>query len=450
MKKFALWGAWLFVTVALGLYFGQKFLAEGDKSTFLVGEATYGHFQIEMACGTCHSSPFGGDDVLQDACIQCHAEELDVAHDSHPKSKFTNPRNADRVEILDARYCITCHTEHQQEQTRAMGVSLPDDYCYQCHQELEKDRPSHKDLAFDGCASAGCHNYHDNRALYEDFLVEHAKDPWLTTPSVESMANTTFTKATDTLIHNEALTVSSSAFQAEIRANADMAHDWQASSHAQAGVDCGGCHTQLNNREWIDKPSVSECASCHKQEAKSFMAGKHGMRLSGKLSATLSPMTSGESHMSFKADTATLAHGCNACHGAHQFDPLKAAVSGCLNCHNDEHSLAFESSPHGQLWQASLTGTPKGPVVTCASCHMPRQEVNIQGQKVFAVQHNQNGNLRPNEKMIRPVCMDCHGLAFAIDALADPALIQNNFNGQPSQHIKSIDWALKRLDEETP
>ena len=36
--------------------------------------------------------------------------------------------------------------------------------------------------------------------------------------------------------------------------------------------------------------------------------------------------------------------------------------------------------------------------------------------------HNQNDGLRSNEKMIRPVCLDCHGLGFAIDALADDDL----------------------------
>jgi hypothetical protein len=47
--------------------------------------------------------------------------------------------------------------------------------------------------------------------------------------------------------------------------------------------------------------------------------------------------------------------------------------------------------------------------------------------------------------MIRPVCMACHNLEFSIDALADKALIENNFSGQPSEHIPSIDWSLKRV-----
>ena len=75
---------------------------------------------------------------------------------------------------------------------------------------------------------------------------------------------------------------------------------------------------------------------------------------------------------------------------------------------------------------------------------MPRIETELLGKTLTVVQHNQNDNLRPNEKMIRPVCMSCHSLEFSIDALADPELIKNNFNGQPANHVPSIDWALKR------
>jgi hypothetical protein len=40
--------------------------------------------------------------------------------------------------------------------------------------------------------------------------------------------------------------------------------------------------------------------------------------------------------------------------------------------------------------------------------------------------------------------MQCHNLEFSIDALADKALIENNFSHPPTEHIPSIDWALKR------
>jgi hypothetical protein len=66
------------------------------------------------------------------------------------------------------------------------------------------------------------------------------------------------------------------------------------------------------------------------------------------------------------------------------------------------------------------------------------------------VQHNQSLNLRPNEKMIRGVCLNCHGLGFSIDVLADTALVQRNFAGQPARHVRSIDMARERPKKSRP
>jgi hypothetical protein len=69
------------------------------------------------------------------------------------------------------------------------------------------------------------------------------------------------------------------------------------------------------------------------------------------------------------------------------------------------------------------------------------------GSKSIFVTHNQNDNLRPNEKMFRSVCGHCHGLQFSLDALADTALIAKNFKGRPTVHIESIEWATRREKE---
>ena len=54
--------------------------------------------------------------------------------------------------------------------------------------------------------------------------------------------------------------------------------------------------------------------------------------------------------------------------------------------------------------------------------------------------------------MARAVCMDCHGLGFTLDALADRALINRNFKGRSSVHVKGIDWVERRMRQrgETP
>ena len=83
---------------------------------------------------------------------------------------------------LDALQCTICHVEHRPEITRAGGVTVTTEFCAVCHSLGEQDvrtaRPSRAALSFDTCASAGCHNYHDNRALYEDFLTTHGDSPW--------------------------------------------------------------------------------------------------------------------------------------------------------------------------------------------------------------------------------------------------------------------------------
>ena len=37
--------------------------------------------------------------------------------------------------------------------------------------------------------------------------------------------------------------------------------------------------------------------------------------------------------------------------------------------------------------------------------------------------------------------MDCHGLGFSIDALADSKLVASNFQGKPAKKIESIEMA---------
>jgi hypothetical protein len=74
-----------------------------NKGMFLFAKTTNGHYQIQLTCSACHT-PFQG--VKQEACLDCHGEALKAAEDSHPKSKFTDPRNADKLAILDAMRCM--------------------------------------------------------------------------------------------------------------------------------------------------------------------------------------------------------------------------------------------------------------------------------------------------------------------------------------------------------
>jgi len=427
--------------LALTGYFSTRLLGD-DRRLFLPNATSHGHYQIELACDTCHT-PFTG--VKQEACNQCHGEELAAVNDTHPRKKFEDPRNADRLTVLDARYCVTCHVEHQPERTRAMGVTQPDDFCFHCHADVAKERPSHQNLSFDSCASAGCHNFHDNTALYEDFLAKHLHEPnQLSNPRIAPRDLKPWIKAVSNHAYSHALT------RAEADAPAPVAakhlEEWAGTAHARAGVNCRECHAPVQpngaRAAWQDKPGIAACATCHEREQQGFQSGRHGMRLAQKLP----PMRPELARQPMKADAHGRELGCTSCHGAHTFNTRRAAVDACLECHDDNHSRAYPDSAHARLWRAEIEGHgAAGSGISCATCHLPRETHRDGELKGVRVQHNQNANLRPNEKMIRGVCMSCHGLGFSIDALADPSLIASNFSGTPARHIESLDLAAARL-----
>lgn len=454
--KTGFWWLWGAMSLAVGGYlvyllFATQLEASPGARLLSAGPMTHGHHQIELACTACHAEPFGGDSVLQQACVDCHGAELKAANDSHPTSKFTDPRNADRLQKVDARLCIACHTEHRPEITGAMGLTLPEDVCFHCHKDIAEERPTHTGMGFETCASAGCHNFHDNRALYEDFLVKHAGQPEQLEPARVRLRDPLQIAALSVDYPRDRYPLHAldrETIDAPPAAGVDSAavDDWLASSHARAGVNCSACHggEQASATPWVERPDHTVCLDCHGPEGEGFMVGRHGMRLAQGLEA----MSPAEARIPMHAEAAGRSLGCTSCHTAHRFDTAKAAASACLGCHDDQHSRAYEDSPHHELWRRERAGElPPGSGVSCATCHLPRFEQDLNDAVVTRVQHNQNDNLRPNEKMIRSVCQDCHGLAFAIDALADPALVQDNFHGRPARRIESIEMALGRVKD---
>lgn len=451
MQRAATWMPWLYwILLLTGLtsYLAYA-LYEEEADVFLIGAVTHGHHQIELSCSSCHSDAFGGGAVLQNACVDCHGADLKQANDAHPKTKFTDPRNADRVELLDARVCITCHVEHHPERVRPMGVTQPDDFCITCHKDIADDRPSHRGLDFASCATGGCHNFHDNRALYEDFLLAHQSEPEQL--PVAQVAPSELGKLMAVVLEHPLEPVLAAAADAPETVHVEPQHvqDWEQTAHAQAGVNCMGCHSEAiegTGRDvWRERPDMAVCARCHAPETDGFKAGLHGMRLQ----VGLSPMQPALAQLPMHGTAASKKLNCQSCHSAHRFDVRRAAVESCMGCHDDAHTNNYPDSPHARLWKAELDGrAPAGSGVSCATCHLPRTTHTLEGLSVVLTEHNQNLNLRPNEKMLRSVCMDCHGLAFAIDALADAGLVQSNFTGRPAQHVPSIDWAVRRHAEQ--
>jgi hypothetical protein len=215
---------------------------------------------------------------------------------------------------------------------------------------------------------------------------------------------------------------------------------WAASTHATAGVNCSTCHESGDSSGWSDAVALQKCSECHKHESEGFLSGRHGMRLA----VGLEPMRPEQARLPMQKAAAHRELTCNACHPAHDYNTRVAAVDACLACHNDPHTLAYQDSPHFALWQAELEGgAPAGSGVSCATCHLPRIEHD---DAVVRVEHNQNDNLRPNEKMVRTVCAACHGLQYTLDALVDRSLIESNFAAAPTRHVESVEMAHQWLN----
>lgn len=447
------WVAWSAASLVLVGVIGYMIFAANDKTFIMPGKLSPGHHQLAESCDSCHTDGFGGSEALQEACLSCHGDDRKKPFDSHPRAKFTDPRNADRLEKINALQCVTCHVEHKPEITLKDGLTQPRDICFNCHAEIAEDRPSHEGMDFTSCKNSGCHNFHNNRALYTDYLVKHMDAPDIAPrPAVPEKE---FSTILDEIVEYprdhypiKALSELDIDVPGDVEVSNKTRNDWLGTAHAEKGVNCSACHQPRNKdgkiTQWQNHPGLDGCQSCHQHEVARFTSGKHGMRLA----AGLSPMTPGQAILPMKKKASHSELTCTSCHAAHQFDVVEAAVESCLGCHVDEHSLAYKNSRHYELFLAENSdGARPGSGVSCATCHMPRIDYDINDwSSRKLVDHNQSHNLSPNSKMIRSACQHCHGLGFSIDALADQQLIKNNFRGRPSVHVQSID--LAREDNE--
>lgn len=422
-------------SAAAFVIFGLPFLKPGgDRRAHLPAETSHGHGSIEIACEKCHTTPYAG--VSNDACNACHEAELAAANDTHAESKFADPRYADKTAGLDARACVTCHREHAPDQTKKGGVTAAADFCAKCHGDIAEERPNHAGFKLDGCASTGCHRFHDNRALYSDFMKKHLREPEMLAVARVALRGAGQEKKA------AALTAADADAPPELRAKPAHVDDWAATAHAKSGVNCSGCHatkSKSGELQWAARVDHRACEGCHGDETRGFLKGKHGMRTDAGLSPARPTI---DARLPMQASAAGRELGCTSCHGAHSFETGFAAVDACEGCHADRHTTSFRASRHFKLWEAERAGKGEpGTGVSCATCHLPRE---AHGGEV-SVKHDQNDNLRPRDKMIRGVCMSCHGLGFSLDALADEDLVQRNFNGRPTVHVESLDLIERRV-----
>ena len=211
----------------------------------------------------------------------------------------------------------------------------------------------------------------------------------------------------------------------------EIEQQWQSSVHALAEVNCSSCHQNEETKAFIAKPTQESCQSCHENSVDTFLLGKNGIRtLEG-----LSPLTPAMAHLPMQASSLDKQMNCNTCHNVHTVNTYQASVDSCLTCHADNHSLNYKNSPHAQIFREIGTlPRPNEHSVTCATCHLPREE----SDEAILVNHNNTYTLKPRDRMVKEVCMNCHGLEHAYNSIFDDELVEANFARPPTQKLPTF------------
>jgi len=219
---------------------------------------------------------------------------------------------------------------------------------------------------------------------------------------------------------------------------------WESSAHALNDINCSSCHQSEETKAFVANPNYESCQSCHENSVDTFLLGKHGIRLL----EGMDPLTPSIAQIPMKHDAFDKQMTCNACHNVHTINTMQASVDACLTCHNDNHSLNYENSKHAQVVFAKQSSLPRpgDEMVTCATCHLPRVGKKKGEEIVFAgVNHNNTYTLKPRNRMVGEVCMNCHGVEYSYNSIFDDELVEANFDRPPTLEHQSFD--LMRASE---
>ena len=216
----------------------------------------------------------------------------------------------------------------------------------------------------------------------------------------------------------------------------EITQQWETSAHALNDVNCASCHQNEETKAFVASPNQESCQSCHENPVDTFLLGKHGIRtLEGD-----SPLTPAMARIPMKHDAFDKQLSCNACHNVHTVNTMQAAVDSCLTCHNDTHSLNYENSKHAQKVLSSSLPRPGAQQVTCATCHLPRTgKEKSDGTSVVSVNHNNTYTLKPRNRMVGEVCMNCHGVEYSYNSIFDDELVEANFDRPPTLEHQSFE-----------
>ncbi len=305
-----------------------------------------------------------------------------------PKSKFTDPRNADRVEILDARYCVTCHQEHRPGITQRDGRHAADRLLLPLPSRHRRGPAEPQGSGVRHLRLGGLPQLpRQPRALCRTSSIKHAGEPdqlddatrragrlaqgkgrrasrW---PSRSPAAATPTRRPRTPAMPRSSPTgrptstpTPASTARAATRPRTSRALDRSA-----------------RNRDLQELPRQPG-AHLHRRQARHAAARRHaGRATTGRFGlftdAQLPPMTPAQARAADegrrRSDTAL---GCNTCHAAHATTASRAKVEACTGCHDDTHTKAYFASPHYELLKRETAGElPRGSGVSCATCHLP-------------------------------------------------------------------------------
>ncbi|MEM8605257.1 MAG: hypothetical protein AAGF24_15665, partial [Cyanobacteria bacterium P01_H01_bin.121] len=212
---------------------------------------------------------------------------------------------------------------------------------------------------------------------------------------------------------------------------------WQGSAHALGDINCSSCHQAKETKAFVTNPGQESCQSCHEGQVDTFLLGKHGIRLL----EGLDPLMPTAARLPMQPAAHDLQMNCNACHDVHSVNTMQAATDSCLGCHNDSHSLNYENSRHAELfWAKATLPRPSAETVSCATCHLPRQTVEgYGGETAVVVNHNNTFTLKPRDRMVSEVCMNCHGMEYSYNSIFDDELVELNFARPPTLELETLD-----------
>ncbi|MFC1529636.1 multiheme c-type cytochrome, partial [Gemmatimonadota bacterium] len=184
--------------------------------------------------------------------------------------------------------------------------------------------------------------------------------------------------------------------------------DWEASKHAQNGIDCATCHmgeyTSVHNRDGNSLPTPQVCAQCHPDRVEQFSAGKHALAWAAMKAMPSTHMLPVELSEGMKgcggchkiglksdeeiAELRADGHGygvasCDACHTRHIFSAAEARQpEACQTCHMGfDHPQweMYSSSKHGVRHGLKRDGIlPESAAApTCQTCHMQEKDHEV-------------------------------------------------------------------------